>query len=316
ANRSLGFFNTFHITQTLFQHAALRAVRRLTPKPDAVYGHFLYSGGAAAVWCARKMGLPSFAAVGEGVFWTVRELGWERARRDFRDVTGIIAVSSLLKRQLLAQIPLSEEQVGVFPNAVDRTLFYPRDRQEMRRKLELPADTFLVAYVGNFLHEKGAARVVEAVSGLAGVGCLLAGSGPLSPSGRNILYCGRMPHESIPEMLSAADVFVLPTLIEGSCNAIVEAMACGLPIITSDGEFNDDLVDDSMALRIDPLDISAIRQAIITLRDDRGRREAMAGAALARSERFDINRRAESICSFMAGRIEAEKSDARHDASP
>jgi glycosyltransferase involved in cell wall biosynthesis len=145
--------------------------------------------------------------------------------------------------------------------------------------------------------------VVEAVDDLDDVGCLLAGSGPLIPSGRNVLYCERTSHERIPEILSAADIFVLPTLIEGSCNAIVEAMACGLPIVTSAGEFNDDLVDDSVSIRIDPMDVLSIRQAIIDLRDNPVRRRQMAQAALIRSERFDIERRAQGICTFMAERM-------------
>ena len=303
SSRDLGFFNTVHITQAMFQRATLRVLRHLNPVPDAIYGHFLYPGGGAAVWCGREMGLPTFVAVGEGTFWSVKSFGWERARRDYHDVTGIIAVSSLLKRRLLEELRLPEAKIGVFPNAADRSVFRPLGRAEMRAKFNLPQDRFLVAFVGGFLHEKGVARVVEAVDDLDDVGCLLAGSGPLIPSGRNVLYCERTSHERIPEILSAADIFVLPTLMEGSCNAIVEAMACGLPIVTSAGEFNDDLVDDSVSIRIDPLDVLAIRQAIIDLRDNPVRRRQMAQAALIRSERFDIERRAQGICTFMAERM-------------
>ena len=303
SSRAVGSFNTIHITQAMFQRATLRALRQLNPAPDAIYGHFLYPGGGAAVWCGREMGLPAFVAVGEGAFWSVKSLGWDRARRDYRDVTGIVAVSSLLKRRLLEELRLPEAKIGVFPNAADRSVFRPLGRAEMRAKYNLPQGRFLVAFVGGFLHEKGVARVVDAVDGLDDVGCLLAGSGPLTPSGRNVLYSKRTPHECIPEILSAADIFVLPTLIEGSCNAIVEAMACGLPIITSAGEFNDDLVDDSVSIRVDPMDVSAIRQAIVDLRDNPGRCRQMAQAALVRSARFDIDRRAEGICRFMAERI-------------
>ena len=106
-------------------------------------------------------------------------------------------------------------------------------------------------------------------------------------------------------MLSACDVFALPTLIEGSCNALVEAMACGLPIVSSAGEFNDDVLDDGMSIRIDPLDVPAIRQAIVRLRDDAPLRARMAAAALQRARLFDIDARARRILAFMAERKEA-----------
>jgi glycosyltransferase involved in cell wall biosynthesis len=103
-------------------------------------------------------------------------------------------------------------------------------------------------------------------------------------------------------MLSACDVFVLPTLIEGSCNALVEAMACGLPIVSSTGEFNDDVLDERMSIRIDPLDVAAIRAAIVRLRDDPGLRARMAAEALRRSQLFDVDDRARRMLAFMAER--------------
>ena len=92
---------------------------------------------------------------------------------------------------------------------------------------------------------------------------------------------------------------MLPTLQEGSCNAIVEAMACGLPIISSDGAFNDDLLTDEMSIRVNPKSVEEIHQAIITLRDDPVRRKQMADAALERSKQFDVDDRAERILSFI-----------------
>jgi len=303
SSRKIGPVNTMLITQAAFQRAALRAIRGLDEPPDAVYGHFLYCGGAAAVWAGKRIDRPSFVAVGEGRFWTVEPLGWDRARRDYRDVTGIVAVSSLLKKRLIAKLQVPAEKIEVFPNGVDRTRFFPRSREEMRIKHQLPQDRFLVAFVGNFIDEKGGPRVAEAIDGLEGVGGLFAGVGPRAPSGRNVLFCGRLPHQAVPEILSAADAFVLPTLVEGSSNAIIEAMACGLPIVTSEGEFNDDLVDETVSLRVDPMDVGAIRAAIAALRDDTALRNRLAAAALARAEQFDIDRRAERICSFMAARL-------------
>jgi glycosyltransferase involved in cell wall biosynthesis len=132
-----------------------------------------------------------------------------------------------------------------------------------------------------------------------GTGLLFVGAGPIQPRGRNVLFRGVLEHAELPEMLSAADVFVLPTLMEGSCNAVLEALACGLPVVTSRGEFNDDIVDDSVAIRVDPLSIREIGQAVDTLRRDPALREAMSQNAVGRIRDFDINIRAERILKWL-----------------
>jgi len=110
------------------------------------------------------------------------------------------------------------------------------------------------------------------------------------------------PH-NVAAYLNAADFFVLPTLAEGCCNAIVEAMACGLPIISSNRDFNEGILDDQCAILLDPLDISAIRDAIITLSNDSTLRKKMSEAALRKAQFLDITQRAQRILSFMEDQI-------------
>jgi glycosyltransferase involved in cell wall biosynthesis len=303
SSKRIGPWNTFHATQFFFTRAVWQAVRRFKRLPDVIYGHFLYSGGAAAARVGVRLHIPSVVAVGEGTFWSVEPMGFARAKRDFRDVTGVIAVSSVLRKKLIAQLDIPDEKIAVFPNAVDHGRFYPRDRAAMRAKFGLPQDTFIVAYVGNFLPEKGVAAAAAAIDGLAGVGGVFAGSGPLTPTGANVLFRGVVPHESVPELLSAADVFLLPSDVEGSSNATVEALACGLPVIVSEGDFNDDIVNDQVAVRVDPRDVASIRRAILFLKGDPAVRNAMAVAAYEKSKQLDIVQRARAVLEWMRSKV-------------
>jgi teichuronic acid biosynthesis glycosyltransferase TuaC len=302
--RDLGFMNTARLTQVAFERAALRPWSRLSIAPTITYGHFLYFAGRTAVRIGTRLGIPSFVAVGEGEFWTARRMGPKRPRLDFRPATGLLAVSTVLKEKLIAELAIPEEKIGVFSNGVDLRRFQPRDRLEMRKKFHLPADRFIVAYVGNFLAGKGVGVLAEALNGLEGTSSVFVGSGPLTPEGDHILFRDTLPHDQIPEILSAADVFVMPSFVEGSCNAVIEAMACGLPVVASNGRFHDDILDDSASLRVDTTRPDAIREAVAVLRDDPVRRKELSRCAVERARQFDIRVRAERVLAWMQERIQ------------
>ena len=108
-----------------------------------------------------------------------------------------------------------------------------------------------------------------------------------------------MKHDDIPILLCAADVFCLPTLSEGSCNAVVEAMACGIPVISSNLSFNDDVLTEENAIRIDPSSVDEIREAIYEIKVNNVLRDRLGKAALKTSEGLNIKNRAKKILNFM-----------------
>jgi len=298
-----GKINTAPLTLRNFTAAAARVFRRLHDENrfDAVYGHFIFPSGMAANSIAAEFNVPAFLAYGENTNYTIDWLGPEKTRRNLSMIKGVISVSSANAENLLRQGIVRKELIGIFPNSVNRDLFYPRDKKAMRRKYGLPADAFIIAFVGRFVNIKGANRLSEAIEqvGPDKVKSIFIGSGEAGPTCGGILLKGPQPHESIPELLSAADIFVLPTLAEGCCNAIIEAMACGLPVISSDMEFNDDILDETCSIRIDPEDIDAAAVAVELLLNDRALRAKLSEGALKKAEQLDIGARARNIMKFM-----------------
>lgn len=305
SSRNLGWTHTGRWTQRMMNAAAVRAIARLAPQPDCIYGHFLYHAGRAAVVAGQRLGLPAFVGVGEGTFWTVDAFGFERARSDFAPAAGFLAVASHIRDGLVARVDVPADKIRVEPNGVDPRLFRPLNRAEARRRLRLGPERFLVLFVGTFDHLKGGVELVEAVNGLAAVDLAMLGHGVRVFQSPHLVFQGTVPHDEIPVWMSAADVFVLPTREEGSCNAVVEAMACACPIITSDGRYMDDLVDDAVAIRVAPTDVAAIRAAIQALRDDPERRRRMAVAAWEHSRRFGLDDRARRVAAWMEARMAA-----------
>ena len=297
--------STFHIKQfrpsAWFRNKALkRTFSMLDVKPDVIYGHF-WSSGYAGYKYAKKNNIPLFVASGESDI--KKKFLFPSDLNDFRDyVKGVICVSSKNRDESVKLGLTTNDKCGVFPNGVNTKLFHYRDKIECRKKLGLPQNAFIIAYVGWFIERKGSQRVAAAVNQLEGVQSIFIGKGELTPKCEGILFKGALPHEEVPSYLGAADCFVLPTLAEGCCNAVVEAMACGLPVISSNLSFNWDVLDETNSILINPNNVDEIAEAIRILRDDQEKRRKLSEGALKKVESLTIDQRAEAIMRFIQDR--------------
>ena len=287
-----------------FRRKAIKRTAKWLPvKPDIVYCHF-WECAIEAYPYARSENIALFVATGESSISAFNISGSVTSEmRDF--IKGVICVSSKNKEESIEQGLTTEDKCIVKPNAVNSELFKKLDKKECRQKLGLPQNAFIVSFVGAFIERKGVMRVADAIKQIKGeqVYSCFIGRGAQDPDCENILHKGRLRHEEIPTYLNASDVFVLPTLAEGCCNAIVEAMSCGLPIISSNLPFNWDVLDDSNSIMIDPKDVDAIAGAIVKLRDDKQLREQMAASSLEKAATLTIDQRAKDILQFFVNRI-------------
>ena len=142
-------------------------------------------------------------------------------------------------------------------------------------------------------------RLSRALEGCENVYSLFLGQGALEPDCGGILHKGRVPNDRVAAYLNAADVFVLPTRGEGCCNAIVEALSCGLPVISSDLPFNDDILDEHNSIRIDVENVDEIRRSILKLYREPDLRQSLAQGARRTAENLNIKTRAKRILEFM-----------------
>ena len=268
-------------------------------KFDAIYGHF-WNCGLIASKIAKIFNLPAYVACGESEI-NINE--FSRNLKYKNNINGVICVSTKCLNECLEKGLCDKEKAGVFPNAIDDNLFFVRNKHEMREKLGYSKEDFIVSFVGSFIDRKGSNRLSRAIDSLANVKSIFIGSGPEEPTCKNILFVGKLPHDRIPEYLNAADVFALPTLNEGCCNAIIEAMACGLPIISSDLPFNYDVIDESNAILVNPNNIEDIKNAIYVLQKDKKKRLQMGEMSSKKASCLTIRNRAYNIARFMESKL-------------
>lgn len=291
-------YNPALITTYFFEKAVDKVLSGLKDKPDYLYGHFITPAGITCARLGRKYKIPAFFAYGEATYMTIEAVGKKRVKRELTTISGVIAVSSQNKEMISEFVP--QERVEVFPNSIDNTVFYPRNRHEARKKYNIDPEQFIVSFVGSFDDRKGINRLCEAIDRFNGeVKVICAGKGKLVPTSENCIYKDAVLHDDLPLFLSASDVFVLPTRNEGCCNAIIEAIACGLPIVSSDKSFNDDILDESNSIRINPDDVDAIYDAINQLKSNTTLREKLHNGSLERAKALTLKERAKRILAFM-----------------
>ena len=245
SSKQIGSYNTEKLSEKWFEDSIMKTVKKIDEKFDFVYGHFFLYGGLAAVRVGKYLAIPSFIAYGECDFETqVKQTYGIPKKEQLNGLTGIISVSSKNTKELNDLGIVKNVPIITAPNSTDLKLFYKKNKAECRKKLELPQDKFIVGFVGGFIERKGDKRLLEAINQIDGAYGAFAGRGDNPPTGEKVVFCKALKHETVSDFLNAIDVFCLPTLSEGSCNAIVEAMACGCPIISSNLPFNDDALDE------------------------------------------------------------------------
>ena len=287
----------FSPTAYAFKNAVSKVLKSLKQKPDVIYGHF-WSNALCAYWFASKHNIPLFVATGESVI-NINNL--DGILNDFANyVSGVICVSTKNKEESIEKGLTVPEKCRVIPNAINPFVFYKMDKLECRRKLGIGAEKFISITVGEFTHRKGILRVSSAIDKIPDdIYSIFIGNGPDVPNCKNILFCGEIDNKDLPLYFNAADVFVLPTLHEGCCNAIIEAMACGLPVISSNLSFNWDILDNTNSILIDPNDVDAIANAIKLLKDNIQMRDSLSKGASETASILTLHNRAINIVNFI-----------------
>lgn len=300
SSKVIGKIDTHTWTVKHLRRAAERTVKKEALRFDATYGHFINIGGISACRIGHRYHVPSFVANGESdLNPSTYNYDSKYDLKPFINCSGVISVSTKNKNELIERKLIDPQRITVIPNSIDETIFKPLDQQECRKRLGLPEDKFIVGFVGGFSERKGYNRILEAARDIPECHLAFCGKGATIPEADNIVFCDSLPHDQIPVFLNAIDVFVLPTLNEGCCNAVLEAMACGKAIVSSDREFNYDILNKDEAMLVDPTDVNAIKEAIIEMKQNEEERHQLGEAALKKSQQFTIHERARKIIEYM-----------------
>lgn len=226
---------------------ALPTVRRLQREGfdfDLIDAHYYYPDGVAAGLLARWLGKP-FVVTARGTdlnlipqYALPRRWILQTAERASASIGVCQALMDSL-RELGAQ----PDKLHTLRNGVDLERFVPEDRSVARERLGLPAQGQYLLSVGHLIERKGHHIAIEALASLPGVTLLIAGAGPEEGALKTLAarlgvadrvrWAGVVPQTELKWWYSAADVLALCSSREGWANVLLEAMACGTPVIAT-----------------------------------------------------------------------------------
>ena len=233
------------------QRSLTRAIARRVSRPTLIDAHFGYPEGVGAVNVATAYGIPSFVTIrGFEAEYIHKPVIGPAMSSALRRATGCICVSYFLRDVALAA-GVPEQNIAVVHNGIDRATFYPGRREASRKQLKLPPDIPILVSVGHLTVRKRHHVLVEAFAELrktiGHARLLIIGNTTIDTSYTDrvnrlialygledsVSLVGNVGAASIPTYLRAANAFALATQREGCCNAVLEALACGLPVVTT-----------------------------------------------------------------------------------
>lgn len=228
-------------------------------KIDIVHAHSVIPTGLVGVVVAKIMGCPS----------VITSHGMDINNFDVNSIQGhlisfslnhcnkAIAVSGDLA-ETMKSLGITEDKILILRNAVDTEIFKPSKNMELRHKYGIKENEILILFVGYLDIFKGIFELIDAFYEInkenKNVKLMMVGTGPKKEElKRNVsnltdfvIFTGQILPSEIYKYYQAADIFVLPSYTEGLPVSVLEAMACGLPIITTNVGGIPEVVEDSL----------------------------------------------------------------------
>ena len=217
---------------------------------DVVLSSWIYPDSCAVAQLSGELGFP-FVAIAQGS--DVHQYLRHPVRRKII-AQALPAASAVITRsgelaRLLGETGVASESLHTIYNGVNRALFRPADRAAARQALNLQQDVQIILFVGNFYPIKNPLLLIEAHSQvcddntLSRTKLIMLGDGPLAGNARalgdrlhfgpNVVLGGRKSAAEVARYMQAADVLCVPSVNEGVPNVVLEAFACGLPVVAS-----------------------------------------------------------------------------------
>jgi glycosyltransferase involved in cell wall biosynthesis len=249
--------------------------------PDIIFGCFLYPECFAALKIGRALALPVVVnSIGSDINQIADPISARHTRSVVRGADAVLTVSDDLRKKAVA-MGASPERTRTIINGCNLSVFHVMDRLVARQKLGIDPNTKAVVYVGRMDLRKGLRELVEAAVALQthrnGLRVYLVGDGPDRTNVQSLIdaknaaeYVHALPgcpSDEVAVWMAAADVITLPSYMEGCPNVILEARACGRPVVATNVGGIPEIMSDEFGQLVSPRNPGALAEALASVLD-------------------------------------------------
>lgn len=265
----------------MFKKNAKKALKNLLEKEDIdiIHGHYLFPAGAAAVEVGKEYGIKTYVtAHGSDMFelYKSQPLMRPTIKNVLKDADGVFAVSNALKHEIVATGVVGiADKTKISWNSVDVDKFSLKNNDSFKKEFKLE-DKPIVLFVGNLIKRKNVDSLLEAKKiANSDYYLVVVGDGPLykkltkkveDENIRDVIFTGS--RGDVENIIPSCDLLILPSYSESFGLVLIEALACGKPVIGSDVGGISEIINDDVGLLINPKKVSTIAKAIDKLVND------------------------------------------------
>ena len=265
----------------MFKKNAKKALENLLEKEDIdiIHGHYLFPAGAAAVEVGKKHNIKTYVtAHGSDMFELYKNQQFMRStiRKVLEGADGVFAVSNALRHEIVATGVVGiADKTKISWNSVDVDKFSTKENDLLRKEFGLD-DKPIVLFVGNLIKRKNVDSLLEAKKvARSDYYLVIVGDGPLykkltkkveDDNIRDVIFTGS--RDDVENIIPGCDVLILPSFSESFGLVLIEALACGKPVIGSDVGGITEIINDDVGLLVNPKKVSSIAKAIDKIIND------------------------------------------------
>lgn len=291
----------FKILDSMFFERSLTAFLEKNPaylNYDIFDFHWTYPDAIGGLESARKFGKKAVVTVrgNEALYFFDTSKMRKVLQEKLCEFDHVIAVSSDLQHKIVTEYNVPPSKVSVIANGIDCRKFHVMDRGEALKTCGRDCNRQFILAVSRLSHEKGLEYLFDAFARLKrpDLDLIIIGDGPLKKQltemcrrygiADNVIFLGDVRHEKLIAWYNAADLFCLPSLREGCPNVVIEALACGTPVVASHvGGIPDLVTGPDCGYLIPPGDAEKLSRALEKALAADWNREIIASVGSARS---------------------------------
>ena len=283
----------------MFKKSAKRELKNLLKREDIdiIHGHYLFPAGAAAVEVGKKHNIKTYVtAHGSDMFEVYKKQPFMRStiRNVLKAADSVLAVSNALRHEIISTgVNGIADKTKLSWNSVDIDKFSNKNDDSFKKEFNL-TDKPIVLFIGNLIKRKNVDSLLEAKKvANSDYYLVIVGNGPLfknlrkkteDENIRDVIFTGA--RNDVENIIPSCDVLVLPSFSESFGLVLIEALACGKPVIGSNVGGITEIINDDVGMLINPEKVSSIAKAIDKMINDEEYRHLLSLNTRNRAQNF------------------------------